>query len=117
MVSIDCVERGLARYIDTEILPNLPKDGVKGVGIGIAASLLVKRGGVILREYIKNPMLQQLGIVSVDGSVDLDVLREAAMENISAQGVVVDLPLGVTLRINADDVDSIYKAIREEARL
>lgn len=117
MISIDCVERGLARYIDTEILPNLPKDGVKGVGIGIAASLLVKRGGIILREYIKNPMLQQLGLVSADGSVDLDLLREAALENIPAQGVVIDLPLGVTLRINANDVESIYSAIRKEARI
>lgn len=117
MVSIDNIERGLARYIDTDVLPNLPHDGIKGVGIGIAASLLVKRGGNILREYAKNPLLQQLGIVTADGSVDLEALREAALANVPAQGVSVDLPLGITLRMNASDVESLYNAIRMEASL
>lgn len=117
MVSIDNIERGLARYIDTDILPNLPRDGIKGVGIGIAASLLVKRGGNILREYAKNPLLQQLGIVTSDGAVDLEALREAALENVPAQGVSVDLPLGITLRMNANDVESLYNAIRKEASI
>ena len=117
MVSIDNVERGLARYIDTGILPNIPRDGIKGVGLGIAASLLVKRGGNLLREYAKNPLLQQLGIVTSDGAVDLEALREAALENSPAQGVSVDLPLGITLRMNASDVESLYNAIRKEASL
>lgn len=117
MVSIDNIERGLARYIDTDILPNLPRDGIKGVGIGIAASLLVKRGGNILREYAKNPLLQQLGLVTPDGAVDLEALREAALDNVPAQGVSVDLPLGITLRMNANDVESLYNAIRKEASI
>lgn len=117
MVSIDNVERGLARYIEQSVLPHLPRDGIKGFGIGFAASLLVKRGGNILREYAKNPMLQQLGIVTADGAVDLDAVREAALQNIPAQGMAVDLPLGVTLRVNAADVESIYQSIREEARV
>lgn len=117
MVSIECVERGLARYIDTNILQNLQRDGIKGVGIGIAASLLVKRGGNILREYAQNPLLQQLGLVTTDGAVDLDALREAALENVPAQGVSVELPLGITLRMDANDVESLYNAIRKEASI
>lgn len=117
MVSIENIERGLAKYIDTQIMPAIKTDGIKGVGIGIAASLLVKRGGNVLREYAKNPLLQQLGIVTADGAVDLDALREAALENIPSQGISVDLPLGVTLRMSAADVDSIYNAIRKEASI
>lgn len=117
MVSIDNVERGIAKYIDRHILPNLPQTGAKGFGIGVAASLLVKRGGNLLREYAKQPILQQMGIITADGAVDLDVIREAAADRMPPQGVTVDLPLGITIRVNAADVDAIYNAIREEARV
>lgn len=117
MVSIENIERGVAKYIDTQILPAIKADGIKGFGIGVAASVLVKRGGNLLREYARNPMLQQLGIVSPDGSVDLDLLREAAKENMPAHGMAIDLPMGISLRVNNADIDSIYDAIREEAKV
>lgn len=117
MVSIESVERGLARYIDKEIMPAIKTDGIKGFAIGAAASLLVKRGGNLLRTYAQTPMLQQMGLVTADGAVDLDALRDAARDNIPAGGLLVELPMGISLRINTADVDSLYKAIREEARV
>jgi hypothetical protein len=117
MVSIESVERGLARYIDKEIMPAIKTDGVKGFAIGTAASLLVKRGGNLLRAYAQNPMLQQMGLVTADGAIDLDAIRDAAKQNIPQSGMAVDLPMGISLRINTADVDSLYKAIREEASL
>ena len=117
MVSIDSVERGLARYIDEDFLPSFPRDGAKGFAMGVAASLLVKRGGVILREYAKNPLLLQMGLTTPDGAVDLDAIRDAAKANIPASGVTVNLPIGIVLRVNAADVDKLYEAIRKEASL
>ena len=115
MVSIDSVERGLARYIDKEIMPAIKTDGIKGFGIGVAASLLVKRGGNLLRPYAQNPTLQQMGLVTADGAVDLDALRDAVKDNIPVGGLLVELPMGITLRGNTSDVDSLYGFIREEA--
>ena len=83
----------------------------------MAASLLVKRGGNLLRAYAQNPVLQQMGLVTADGAVDLDALRDAAKENIPAQGMAIDLPAGISLRITSTDVDDLYRAIREEARV
>lgn len=117
MVSIECLERGLARYIDEEILPNFPKDGVKGFGLGIAASLLVKRGGNLIREYASNEFVRQLGLVTPDGAVDIDAIRDAAVGNIPAQGLAVDLPLGISMRVIASDVNKLYETIKEEASL
>jgi hypothetical protein len=117
MVSIESIERGLAKYIDTQIMPAIKTDGIKGFGIGVAASLLVKRGGNLLRTYAQNPMLQQMGLVTADGAVDLDALRDAAKENIPAQGMAIDLPAGISLRITSTDVDDMYRTIREEARV
>lgn len=117
MVSIDSVERGIAKYIDEQLMPNLPRDGVKGFGIGVAASLLVKRGGNLLREYAKTPWLQQMELVTADGSVDLDAIRDAAKANIPATGVAIELPMGICLRVTAADVDALYNSIRKEASL
>ena len=115
MVSIDSVERGLARYIDEVFLPSFSRDGVKGFAVGMAASLLVKRGGNVLREYAKNPLLQQMGLVTPDGAVDIDAIRDAAKSNMPTSGLAVDLPMGISLRVNAADVDHMYDMIRKEA--
>lgn len=117
MVSIESVERGLARYIDESFLPSFPRDGVKGFAVGVASSLLVKRGGNILREYAKAPLLQQMGLVSPDGGVDLEAIREAVKANLPATGLPVDLPMGIVIRVKADDVEAMYEAIRKEASL
>ena len=117
MVSIEAVERGLARYVDEELLPSMPRDGIKGFAVGAAATLLVRRGGNILREYAKHDLIRQLGIVSPDGSVDIEVLRDAAKSNIPPTGLAVDLPMGILIRVNAADVDTLYNMIRKEASL
>ena len=117
MVSIECVERGLARYIDESFLPSFSKDSAKGFAMGMAATLIVKRGGNILRAYAANPVLQQMGIVTPDGDVDMDAIRDAAISNVPASGVAVDLPMGLSLRIKPDDVTAIYNAIMMEAKL
>jgi hypothetical protein len=58
-----------------------------------------------------------MGLVTADGAVDLDALRDAARDNLPVGGLLVELPMGISLRINTTDVDSLYKAIREEARV
>lgn len=114
MVSIEVVERGVARYIDEAILPNIQSDGIKGFAMGMAATVLVKRGGNLLREYAKTPMLQQLGIVTAEGAVDLDLLRDAAKKNMPSNGLSIDAPMGIVIRINGDDIDQLCETIRKE---
>lgn len=117
MVSIESIERGLARYIDEVFLPSFPRDGAKSFVMGVAASLLFKRGGNLLREYAKAPVLQQMGLVSPDGGIDLEAIREAVRGNLPATGLPVDLPMGIVIRVKADDVEAMYEAIRKEASL
>ena len=117
MVSIESVEQGLIRYIDEVFLPSFPREGLKGFAVGVAASLLVKRGGNLLREYAKTPLLRHMGLVGADGSFDLEAVREAVQGNIPATGLAVDLPMGIMLRIKADDVEAMYQAIKREGSL
>ena len=115
MVSIESVERGMARYIDEVFLPSFPRDGAKGFAVGVAASLLVKRGGNLLREYAKHDIVRQLGLITADGAVDLDGIRDAVKVNLPASGLAIDLPMGICVRVSAQDADMLYECIRKEA--
>lgn len=117
MVSIDSVERGMAAYLDNELLTKIDTSGIKGFGLGMAATLLIKRGGRLLREYAKMPILKQLGLVSQDGSVDLEALQEAAVSRIPQGGLPIDLPMGICLRVSEADVSALCEYIRREASL
>lgn len=113
MYSVEQIETGIAKYIDVELLPSLPRDGLKGFGVGVAAALMVKRGGNALRELLQNKVLQAMQITSPDGMVDVDVLCDVCKQNIPSTGLPVALPMGLAIRLRAEDVDSIHQYIKE----
>lgn len=118
MVSIECIERGLANYFDTDIIPGLMQgNSAKGFALSVAASLLIKRGGNVLRTYAKADILNQLGLMSADGAVDLDAIRDEAKAYMPPVGIEVPLPMGMSMRVKASDVDKLYEAIKKEASL
>lgn len=112
MVTMDQIERGIAQYIDRELLPNLPRDGIKGFGLGMAATLLIKRGSGMLQQLSDNKALKQMGLIAPDGAIDLDAVQEAALENMPPTGVPVSLPFGIVMRFKAEDVDKLCQYIR-----
>lgn len=113
MVSIETIQQGFSRYLDAEILPKLPTEGLKGFGIRVAATSLVMRGGDLIRGYAKTPPLQYMRILSPDGAVDLDFLRDVCKQSLPDTGLPIDLPAGISLRLTTDDIDSIYSYIKE----
>ena len=111
MVSIETIERGLAQYIDAELLPKLPQDGLKGFGVRSMATAIVMRGGRLLSAYATWKPAQIMGAITPDGAVDIDFLRDVFKGGIQQGGQKIDLPLGVSLRITPEDVDHIYSYI------
>lgn len=112
MVNIDMIERGLARYLENELIPKLPRDGLKGFGIGVAATLAIRRSGDILRGMIDKPIVKTMGLVDDDGAIDIDTVLEAVAENVPPTGVLIDLPLGIQLRMNHADFKCIAEYIK-----
>ena len=113
MYSIAQVEQGLARYIDAEVLPALPHDGLKGFGVGVGATLLVKRCGALLQACCQHQALQAMALVTAEGMVDVDALRDACRQSMPAAGLPVALPMGLQIRLQADDIDKIHQYIKE----
>lgn len=113
MVSIGKIEQGIAAYIDSELMPKLPSNGVQKLIAGTAISVLIKRSGTILESYKDNQIVKMLGIMDTDGNVDVDVLAEELKKNMPAEGVKVDVPVIGMLTFKKEDVDKLHKCITD----
>lgn len=113
MVSIDRVERGIARFLDVELAPNLPKEGAGRVFAGAAMAIIIKRVGGLIRGYADSGIVRGLGVIDAEGNVDVDLLREVIKGNMSESGLAVSIPLAGTITLHRSDVDTLYRYITE----
>lgn len=107
MVSIDKIEKGVANYLDAELMPQLQSNGIEKVIIGTAASLLIRKSGDIITGYKDNKLVKMLGIMDDNGNVDVETLAEELKKNISKDGFTVDIPIIGTLTFHKEDVDKL----------
>ena len=111
MITIDQAMRGVARFIDTEILPHLPTG--KGIGAGIAVALIMDGGKERILALRENPVVQMMGVMDEQGNAHLDRLYSAARPKLDGQNLPVTLPLIGELRFDVNDLDKLYKYIQE----
>lgn len=117
MVSINQIERGVARYAESEILPKLNVGGLARIAIGTAVGVVVKRVGAILEAYTGAPALSMLGVVDSARNVDIDLLVPEIKRSIPSEGLHVEIPNPLTnaplasMTFHADDVDRLYQYI------
>ena len=94
MVTIDQAMRGVVRFIDTEILPHLPTG--KGIGAGIVIALIMD------------------GVMDEAGNINIDRLYNAARPKFE-QRLPVSIPFIGELTFDQNDVDKLYRYIKEAA--
>ena len=111
MISINKIETGIARYLDAELMPKLPSDGLKSVIAGTAISIVVKRLGTMLDGLRGNSALKALGVIAENGDIDVDLLYEELRKHIPRTGLSIDIPFVGTLRFTEGDVDNLYNYI------
>lgn len=111
MVSVDKIEKGIANYLDAELMPQLEKNSLEKVMVGTAASLLIRKTGTIIEGCKDSKLVQMLGIMDAEGNVDVDTLVAELKKNITKEGVKVDIPILGTLTFHKDDVDKLYDYI------
>lgn len=111
MVSIDKIEKGVANYLDGELMPQLQNNGLEKVIIGTMASLMIRKSGAIIEGYKDNKVVKMLGIMDDNGNIDVDIIAEELKKNITKDGVKVDIPVIGALTFHKDDVDKLYDYI------
>ena len=91
MVNTNQIKRGLANFVDAEIVNKIPGGTMKKTLVGTAMGLYIANMDKILSNALSNPFIAALGIVDEAGNVNIDSLADALKKNISDSGVRVDL--------------------------
>lgn len=114
MVTIDQIESGVVKFIDTEIAPkipvNVPNGQLKKVVFLAGAAYAVRKN---IRQYAGHPMVAQLGAMDEAGNVDLDGLLGSARGAVPNEGLKVSVPILGDLTFYAEDLDRLAAYIKE----
>lgn len=111
MTTIDQIMRGASRFADTEVIPHLPTG--KGIAAGVALTLAMEGGKQQLLALREHPAVKMMGVMDEEGKVDLDRLYSAARPKLDGQKLPVSIPLIGELKFDVNDLDKLYKYIRE----
>lgn len=109
MVRIEAVQRGLANYIDKNLLSQMtPVEKVaKGGLIGIYLNGLPN----IISGYVSKSGLDKIGVVTEQG-IDIDAIKNSFMVQFQSAGKVpFDVPFIGTLTFDAEEIEKIYQEI------
>lgn len=113
MVSISNIEKGVANYLDNELMGQLPQNGFQRVVAGTAISLAIRKSGSIVAGLKDNSFVKMLEIMDDNGNIDIDVLKDEVKKNIPDSGVKADFPMIGVITFHKNDVDRLYDYIME----
>lgn len=113
MVPVSSIERGIAAYLDAELMPKLDKTGWEKVIVGTAVSLAISKFSRTIIGYKDDKMIQMLGIMDDAGNIDVSAIAEEAKKNIDREGFNVDVPFLGTMTFHTEDVDKLCNFILE----
>lgn len=113
MVSYSQIEKGLAAWLDGELLPKMPLGGqydpLKKVAVATGALYMLKNGRRIINPYM--PQLVQIGFADEGGAFDLDGIKDIFKAQMPDGGLRVPLPIVNELTFYKPDIDTIYSYI------
>jgi hypothetical protein len=108
---MDAFEKGVASYLDTELMSKLPENTFQRVIAGTAISLAIKKSEPILSNLRNNSFVKMIEIFDEKGNVDIDLLRDEVKKQIPESGVKADFPMIGTMTFHQNDVDKLYNHI------
>ena len=111
-MTYESVLQGIINYLNKEILSTMADWQAMLARIAISRVLTVKDG--FKAAVTQNTFMQSMGIVSVDGMVDVDGLMRDLKEQIGAAGKLeIELPVFGKYAFTPEDVDVLCKYIKE----
>lgn len=110
MMAMEKVQRGLASFLDKELIPSL--SGWDRVLIGGGAGIAVAKLPRLIEQY---PIAAALDIYNKErNQVDVDTLYQAIVPYMGTDPLPTKVPiLNITIKIGRQEVDALYRYIKE----
>lgn len=110
MYSIDKVQRGVARYLEIELLPKLEgKD--KWILTGIA-SLALNKMPELVKRYSQKDIVKLAGIMTAD-AIDIDAIANAIKPAARQTPATFQIPFGGKISLAEADIDILLNEIKK----
>lgn len=115
MYTFNQVKDGVVKYLDTEVLPNIPDKSWKRMILGMGLALIIDKQSERIYALKDNPVVKLTGIFDDDGNVDVDILVKEMKKQMPKEGIPIDIPVvGGTLRFTESDIDKLQEYITGE---
>lgn len=111
MVSIDRIQSGISRYLDTEIVPKM--SGVNKWLVSAVASAYVSNAPELIRKLNENKAIAALNLIDEAGNVDVEKIYQSLKPAAAKCPAPITLPIIGTLTFTEQDVDSLYAYIMQ----
>lgn len=112
MATINQIQRGFVRFIDTDVSGAF-EGWQRAVVVG-GATLLAANFPRLAEAYGSHPVVAALGVYNKDaGTVDIDNLYKAFVPQLGAEKIPISLPKIGTVKMGADEIDRLVKYIKE----
>ena len=113
MVTADKLQRGLAKYIEEQILPPM-KGADRWIITGAATMALAKLPNMIQQQMQSGGVLKTLGVIGTDGTIDIEGIIKSVRPAAKSSPASFNIPFtsGVITLTDAD-LDVIQRYIEQ----
>ena len=110
MVSMEKVQKGIAVFIDQELIPSLT--GWDKILVGGSAGVAVANLPKIIEQY---PIVSALDIYDKNNNqMDIDTLYQSVVPYLGNELLPLRIPvLGITMKVGKQQIDALYRYIKE----
>ena len=112
MVTIAQVQRGVAEFMDREVVPHL--QGFEKIVVGTGGGLIAAKLPELMDKVADHPLLSVLNLYNKQsGELDLDALYSAMEPYIGTEPFALKIPvIGVTLKMGKQEIRDLYNYIK-----
>lgn len=112
MTPIKQIEKGIANYIDNEVMAKFPHGTWQKVAISAAVAIAIRS---YVGKLADNKALKDIGIVEGD-SADIEAYAKEVKRNMPESGVSINIPMLGEVILTAPDIDSILEYVSAAGR-
>lgn len=112
MTPFNQIQKGVANYLDAEVMPAFKDEGWKRVAAGAAVALAIQRSEKFLPLVMENQFVKAMELADEQGNIDVETLVPLVKEQLEKEAMTITVPMLGNMTFRPDDVDKLYNYIR-----